>query len=507
MSLADLALDPMLSLEATVLVDRTPLQSVEPAVGLFLAPELVGVLERLGPLVTGAVGQALSAAAARGEAVARDHLTALLESVIGAWLKARPEAACWVDLSRDRDGRVRLTARPEGLDCFVAPERVTIHLSFERRGERVDAEIPLSSARALTVVMDLLRGDFPPGVDLALADRDVRGVIAALESLGGLVPHAAAGAPFAPEDHAATSLTVTHMGHAFLIVDGASRRILFDPLLPSWRDEFVARPLTPRQLGPVDAVFFTQHHVEHMELATLLRLPHRVPVYVPGVTDPVLTPRCADYLRTLGFADVREIHAGDTVQVGDLQVRALPFMGKGREVLGYGANVYVVSLGHQRVLVHADASPDTAGRSLVSTGELAREVAAGGVIRAVYGSWWRRRTLLCLLSPLALMRPDVASDRWLADIACADASVEFLLALVRTCRARRFLAYAEGGAASFLPPDVLAAERALRAFHGRRREDVFAEINRLTGAEALAARPYQQVSLGAREAEELWIGP
>ena len=416
MSLSDLTLDPAVSIDATFLVDSIPLTWIEPSVGLFLAPELVGILEQLGPIVGGAIRTMSAAASVRGQIFPKDQATTHLEWLVESWLAARPESAQWVGATRDAAGRLRLKARSEGLDRFVAPDHVAIRLRFAKAGQRTQCQIPLSSARALAVIMDVLRGDFPPGVDLALADRDVRGAIAALESIGGLIPRAAAGDPFVPDGHDATVLTVTHMGHAFLIADGGSRRVLFDPVLHAWRDEYAVQPLTARQFGPVDAIFFTQHHLDHMDLASLLMLPHRVPVFVPGGADQPLTPRCADYLRTLGFVDVREINAGDVATVGDLQVHALTFTGKGRDVLGFGANVYIACLGSQRVLIHADASPDNSGRSMVSSGELARWIAGAGPIRAIYGTWQQERTFLCALSPLTLVKPEVTADRWLADV-------------------------------------------------------------------------------------------
>ena len=310
MSLSEQTLDPAVSIEATFLVDSIPLGWIEPSVGLFLAPELVGILEQLGPIVRDALQTMATAAAVKGQVFPREQATAHLQWLVESWLAARPESAQWVSASRDPAGRLRLKARSEGLDRFVAPDRVTIQLRFEKGGQRAQREIPLSSARALAVIMDVLRGDFPPGVDLALADRDVRGAIAALESIGGLIPRTAAGDLFVPEGHDAAVLTVTHMGHAFLIADGGSRRVLFDPVLHAWRHDYAVQPLTARQLGEVDAIFFTQHHLDHMDLASLLTLPHRVPVFVPGGTDQPLTPRCADYLRTLGFVDVRESTPG-----------------------------------------------------------------------------------------------------------------------------------------------------------------------------------------------------
>jgi hypothetical protein len=347
----------------------------------------------------------------------------------------------------------------------------------------------------LAVIMDMLRGDFPPGVDLALADRDVRGVIAALESIAGLIPKNDAGPLFVPDSPDATVLTVTHMGHAFLIVDGGSRRVLFDPVLHAQRDEFEQQPLSARQLGPVDAIFFSHHHIDYMDLSSLLLLPHRVPVFVPGGTDQPLMPHCADYLRMLGFTDVREMSASETAPVGVLEVKAFPFSGDGRDVLGFAANTFVASLGSQSVLICSDSSPDNSGRSIMTNGELARWVAARGPIRVIYGSWWQERRFLCALSPLALVKSDIPSDRWLQDVECCDCSGEYLVNLVKTTRARKFITYAESNEEDFLPPTLASGRMRADSLLWKSRSDVCLDITRRTAAETLVARPYQQIRL------------
>ncbi len=489
---AEHTLDPAVSIDASVLVDGAPLDWIEPAVGLFLAPELVAVLERLGPLVRELASTVSMATAARGEAFPRDRATVLLASIVERWLAAQPGAGRWIEAARDARGRLRLSVMPEGMDGLVTPDRVTIRLRLSKGEARATVDLPLSSARGLAVIMDGLRGDYPPGVGLAMADRGVRAVLGALESIGGTLPREGTGEVFVPDGHDATVLTITHMGHAFLIMDGGSRRVLFDPVLHPWRDDFTVRPLSARQLGPVDAVFFTHHHADHLDLASLLMLPHRVPVYVPGGADQPLAPRCADYLRMLGFTDVREINAGDVAEVGDLRVQALTFTGEGREVVGFGANAYVAGLGRQRALIQADAGPDNTGRSIVSTGELARVVAAGGPIRTIFGRWWQDRAFLCTLSPLALVRPDVPSDRWLESVERCDCPADFLVGLIKACRARRFVAYAEGHQESFLPEHLVSGATATASLLWRPRAEVFRDIANRTGAETVAAQPFQQ---------------
>ena len=495
MSLADLTLDPTVAVDATFLVDGRPLRWIEPAIALFLAPELVAVLEQLGTIVHDALQTVATDAAVRGQVFPREKAGALVQSLIEKHLAGHSDTWPYLEAARDTEGRLRLTPKPEGFEGFVATDRVVIELRFTRGAKSVSSSIPLSSARALAVIMDVLRGDYPPGLDLALADRDVRGVIAALESIGGLIPKADAGPLFVPDAHDATVLTATHMGHAFLIVDGGSRRVLFDPVLQEWRDQFEQQPLTARQLGPVDAIFFSHHHTDYMDLASLLLLPHRVPVFVPGGTDQPMMPHCADYLRMLGFTDVREMSAGDTAPVGVLEIKAFPYSGEGRDVLGFAANTFIAALGSQSILICSDSSPDNSGRSIMTNGEVARWVASRGPIRVIYGRWRQQRRFLCLLSPLALVRADIPSDRWLQDVECGDSSGEYLVNLVKTTRARKFITYAEGLEEDFLPPTLASGRSRADSLLWKSRSDVCLDITRRTAAETLAAKPYQQIRL------------
>ncbi len=77
-------------------------------------------------------------------------------------------------------------------------------------------------------------------------------------------------------------MIVTHMGHAFLIVDAGGNRLLFDPLSFSWDSVNERQPYVASQLGKVDAVFLTHHHDDHLDIAKLLTFGPDVPIYVPS---------------------------------------------------------------------------------------------------------------------------------------------------------------------------------------------------------------------------------
>jgi hypothetical protein len=90
MSLADLTLDPTVNVEATFLVDEKPLRWIEPSVALFLAPELVAVLEKLGTIVHEALQTVATASAVRGQVFPRDRANTLIQSLIENFSPAAP---------------------------------------------------------------------------------------------------------------------------------------------------------------------------------------------------------------------------------------------------------------------------------------------------------------------------------------------------------------------------------------------------------------------------------
>ena len=99
---------------------------------------------------------------------------------------------------------------------------------------------------------------------------------------------------------------VTWMGHASAVIAIGGRRVLVDPLGRA----------RARRAGPVDAVLITHSHVDHLNRWTLKCLSRELPLVVPRGAGPIV----AD----LGFAKVTEVEPGDHVDVGGLDVIAVP---------------------------------------------------------------------------------------------------------------------------------------------------------------------------------------
>lgn len=85
-----------------------------------------------------------------------------------------------------------------------------------------------------------------------------------------------------------------------------NQRVLVDPLGRA----------RARSAGPVDAVLITHSHVDHLNRWTLKAIDRAVHLVVPKGAAPIV--------QDLGFAKVTEIEAGDQLQLGGLDVAAVP---------------------------------------------------------------------------------------------------------------------------------------------------------------------------------------
>lgn len=112
--------------------------------------------------------------------------------------------------------------------------------------------------------------------------------------------------------------SVTYLGHATVRLDLAGARLLTDPAL---RDRLGhlrrrSRPLAPEDYEPLDGVLVSHLHLDHLDMPSMRRLERTVPVVVPRGGGAIL--------RRIGFTDVREVVAGESVRIAGVEVLAVP---------------------------------------------------------------------------------------------------------------------------------------------------------------------------------------
>src|SRR3954468_6597016 len=112
---------------------------------------------------------------------------------------------------------------------------------------------------------------------------------------------------------ASSADAVTWLGHSLVVVDLGGRRVATDPVLR----RRVAHLRQPREvavseLGPLDAVLVSHVHYDHLDLPSLARLDRSIPLVVPRGAGRIV--------RRHAFADVREVVAGDVVELDGMLV-------------------------------------------------------------------------------------------------------------------------------------------------------------------------------------------
>jgi L-ascorbate metabolism protein UlaG (beta-lactamase superfamily) len=118
--------------------------------------------------------------------------------------------------------------------------------------------------------------------------------------------------------------SISYLGHATVRADLAGARLLTDPVL---RDRLGhlrrwAPPVARDAYERLDGVLLSHLHRDHLDAASLRRLPRDVPIVVPRGGGRLV--------RRHGFARVHEVGVGETVEVARATVTAVPAEHSGR---------------------------------------------------------------------------------------------------------------------------------------------------------------------------------
>jgi L-ascorbate metabolism protein UlaG (beta-lactamase superfamily) len=119
-------------------------------------------------------------------------------------------------------------------------------------------------------------------------------------------------------------MRLTWIGHATVLIELAGVRMLTDPVLRGRLAHLTRHgaPPTPDATARLDAVLLSHLHLDHFDVPSLRRVDPATSVLVPrGATSRV---------RRLGFTTVTELAPGETAEVGDVTVTAVPATHDGR---------------------------------------------------------------------------------------------------------------------------------------------------------------------------------
>ena len=144
---------------------------------------------------------------------------------------------------------------------------------------------------------------------------------------------------------------VTFLGHSSVLIEMGGARVLTDPVLLDRISilERAVSPLPTELYRDIDLVVISHLHLDHLDLPSLRML---------GTHTPLVVPRGAgQFVRRMGFAEVEELGAGESIQVDGVSVRATPADHSGfRPPFGPSADAlgYVIEQGSESVYFAGD---------------------------------------------------------------------------------------------------------------------------------------------------------
>jgi len=117
--------------------------------------------------------------------------------------------------------------------------------------------------------------------------------------------------------------SVDFIGHSALVVELDGIRLLTDPVTRSRIGPLRrVEPVPERdRLTGIDAVLISHLHWDHLDVPSLRGLSQRIEIVVPK--------GAGGWMRTAGFEHVREIAAGETVDIGGVEVEAVEALHSG----------------------------------------------------------------------------------------------------------------------------------------------------------------------------------
>ncbi|MGX1095952.1 L-ascorbate metabolism protein UlaG (beta-lactamase superfamily) [Streptomyces albogriseolus] len=253
---------------------------------------------------------------------------------------------------------------------------------------------------------------------------------------------------------AAGRAEVTFVGHNTVVVRDQSTALIIDPFLSAESPDHPSgyQPLQLDELGHLDAVLITHSHPDHFDLASLLRIPPDTLVYVPEVeVENTLTVDMARRLSELGFTRVRTLRWGDTVTIGTLGVRALPFFGEQPtdgdrlhpEIRNHGC-VYRVQAPEWSAVFLADSGADLAGDVKQLASQSRAEHGAVDLVFCGYRGWLTYPPQL-LGSSVARYLLFVPPEQWGVRMRLMNA-IDDAIDVAERWGARLLIPYGDGGA-------------------------------------------------------------
>ena len=150
---------------------------------------------------------------------------------------------------------------------------------------------------------------------------------------------------------------IRYLGHACVLIEWNGISILTDPCLGVIPAAVNGERFTYEDLpARIDYVLITHAHHDHFCVESLLRLRHKIGCLIVPHSNGMFYGDLSLKLlaRAIGFNQVIELEALESISLPDGEIIAIPFLGEHAD-LPHGKTAYVVSAGHNRILFAADS--------------------------------------------------------------------------------------------------------------------------------------------------------
>jgi L-ascorbate metabolism protein UlaG (beta-lactamase superfamily) len=149
-----------------------------------------------------------------------------------------------------------------------------------------------------------------------------------------------------------------YLGHACVLVESPNGcNVLIDPVV-AYDDANGIPRYTIRDLPEkLDYVVLTHNHSDHVAIETLLALRWKIgTIIVPASGGSLADPSLKLMLKAIGFKNVIELGAMDSVEHNDLEITAIPFLGEHGDLDIRTKSAWLVRINDKKLLFAADSN-------------------------------------------------------------------------------------------------------------------------------------------------------